>query len=442
MGSLRRRQLLATSAAAALLYLEEQRSNRGGRPSARLRQRRTVKDIHKCLGESYFRRAYRMSYRSFTILHSTIRQDIVKVMVRYRNRSSSNSQNLPPVPNGRISTSVRLAVAIRYFAGGSPYDLQSVYGISHSCVHESVWFVVEAINQHKDFHFSFPESHEEQMKIAQEFKARSAANFDICAGAIDGILIWTHKPTKTDCADLHLGQRKFLCGRKNKFGLNCQAVCDARGRFLDLSICLGGASSDCLAFERSSLYKKLEDGILADGLCLFGDNAYLNTPYMATPYINQQRSSSGARDNYNYYHSQLRITIECAFGMFTQRWGILRSAIPRNIRIQKTISLVSTLAKLHNFCIDMQEGTSGLMVAQDYASLISNPDGYVPLVRTEESIPQLPLALLNGGNHFDDIPRDLPQRRMQNIPELPRQRLCEMVQEQHLVRPRPRATLN
>ena len=32
------------------------------------------------------------------------------------------------------------------------------------------------------------------------------------------------------------------------------------------------------------IVQQLEDGILAPGLCIFGDNAYLNTPYMATPY--------------------------------------------------------------------------------------------------------------------------------------------------------------
>jgi DDE superfamily endonuclease len=245
---------------------------------------------------------------------------------------------------------------------------------------------VEALNCHKEFHFSYPDSHEDQRRIAEEYREKSTANFAICAGAIDGILIWTRKPSGADCEKLQLGQRKFFCSRKNKFGLNCQAVCDARGRFLDLSICLGGASSDCLAFERSALYKRLEEGLLAEGLCLFGDNAYLNTSYMATPYTNQH---SGARDNYNFYHSQLRIKIECAFGMFTERWAILRSAIPMNIRINKTISLVSALAKLHNFCIDMEEGSAGRLVARDFVSLISNPDGYVPLLGNT----QLPVAL-------------------------------------------------
>ena len=135
--------------------------------------------------------------------------------------------------------------------------------------------------------------------------------------------------------------------------------------------------------------------------------------------------------------SQLRIKIECAFGMFTERWAILRSAIPMNIRINKTISLVSALAKLHNFCIDMEERSAGRLVARDFVTLISNPDGYVPLLGNT----QLPVALLNAGHHFDDISRDVPQRRIQNTPELPRQQLCEFVRQQQLVRPRTRSAL-
>ncbi len=131
--------------------------------------------------------------------------------------------------------------------------------------------------------------------------------------------------------------------------MNCQAVCDVRGRFLDLSITYGGASSDVLAFENSELFKLLEKGLLLKDLVLFGDNVYLNSSYMATPYPN---TSGGPKDNYNFVHSQLSIRIECAFGMLVKRWGILRKAIPQNISVKKTIDLVNCLSILHNFCIN------------------------------------------------------------------------------------------
>ena len=130
----------------------------------------------------------------------------------------------------------------------------------------------------------------------------SAVEFENCAGAIDGILIWIHKPSEKDAESSGIGMQKLLCARKHKFGLNCQAVADKRGRFLDVSIKLGGASADCLAFEASDLFRRLEGGLLRPGLVLFGDNAYLNSPYMATPYSNV---SSGSKDDYNFFHSQV-----------------------------------------------------------------------------------------------------------------------------------------
>ena len=47
--------------------------------------------------------------------------------------------------------SVRLACALRVFAGGSVYDLMSNYGISHTDVMDSVWHVVHAVNNLPEF---------------------------------------------------------------------------------------------------------------------------------------------------------------------------------------------------------------------------------------------------------------------------------------------------
>ena len=104
-----------------------------------------------------------------------------------------------------------------------------------------------------------------------------------------------------------------------------------------------------LAFKGMSLFQRLEQGILDPSLCIFGDNAYLNAPYMATPYA---AVSGGTKDAYNFYHSQLRIRIECAFGMLTHRRAILRSAIPMNVRVKKIVALVLALVRLHNYCIN------------------------------------------------------------------------------------------
>jgi hypothetical protein len=177
---------------------------------------------------------------------------------------------------------------------------------------QSVWYFVDAINAQPDLKISYPFGHEEQHAIAESFQKKSGPCFPSCAGAIDGILVWIHKPTEADCAKAGCSSGKFFCGCKHKFDLNCQAVCDARGKFLEVSILYPGSTSDCLAFKGMSLFTQLEGGLLAPWLCLFGDNAYLNSMFMATPYA---AVSGGSKNAYNFFThsfvSRLSVLLVC-----------------------------------------------------------------------------------------------------------------------------------
>ena len=122
---------------------------------------------------------------------------------------------------------------------------------------------------------------------------------------------------------------------------------------------------------------------------------------MATPYAGV---SGGTPDAYTFYHSQLRIRIGCCFGMLTHRWAtILRSAIPMNVSVAKTVALVIVLAKLHNYCIDADDSNVACNTA--VGEWMPEVNGTVPLVPVEESLQQtayevIPDQLLNRGHHF------------------------------------------
>ena len=150
---------------------------------------------------------------------------------------------------------------------------------------------------------------------------------------------------------------------------------NVHGRILDISIGSGGASLDCLVYEGSSLFCHLENGLLKPGLCLFGDNAYINTQYMATPYKN---IALGPKDTCNFYHSQLRIRVECAFVMLTKCWSILRALLPIGIGLEKSVALVNCLAKLHNYCVDKCNHILEMHPRDEY-HLMTNDQGYVLL---------------------------------------------------------------
>jgi hypothetical protein len=74
-------------------------------------------------------------------------------------------------------------------------DIALVHGVSHAELFESLWLVVDAINQHPELSINFPESHDEQLQLSND--VHSQAGFTRCMGAIDGLLVWINKPSNT-----------------------------------------------------------------------------------------------------------------------------------------------------------------------------------------------------------------------------------------------------
>ena len=351
------------------------------------RERRLVDDIFRQLGPTFTRRAFRMTVPVFYNLHQLLYRQL-----RRDPHGSVLKTWVNGARNGLIASTSRLAVALRYFAGGSVYDLCIMFGISIPQIYRIVWSVVDAVNECNALHFKFPEDHDIQRQLAAGFRERSDAEFDSCVGAIDGLLIWFERPSKDDCKLANCGAGKFYCGRKHKFGLNMMGTVDYMGRFLDVEILHPGATSDYLAFAVSNLKSKLErPGFLAPGLVIFGDNAYGNSEYMVTPFKGSQIGTT--EDDFNFYHSQLRIQVECAFGKLVHRWGVLRRPLSTNIGIQKIGRMVSALCRLHNFCID---GRSADEPPLDTDLAFSRLNSGVQLRRTVDNDFE-PTGLLHGG---------------------------------------------
>jgi hypothetical protein len=189
------------------LKMMSQKKSKQRNTIIRSRIRKLVASIFEELGDIYFHRAYRMKYSTFCTLADMLGPFIASV-----SRKSPTSKNYRH--NGAILTSVRLASALCWFAGGSIYNIMTTVGISHTKAMDSCWYVVDAINKINNLQFLYPTNHEEQRAIAAEFQAVSAADFKCCAGAIDGILIWIHKPTQKGCNAGGCMSGKFFCGRK------------------------------------------------------------------------------------------------------------------------------------------------------------------------------------------------------------------------------------
>jgi hypothetical protein len=416
-----------------LLGLQEKRKGH----AFRTRKRKYVNDIFNELGPYYVRRAYRMEPSSFWKLCRLLKPFMVK-------ESKKKCRN--GAKNGLIPTPTKISVAIRYFAGGSPYDISLVHGISHTEVFRCVWTVVDAVNKCPTFAFGYPSSWVEQQSIADGFKEISRGIFDCCAGAIDGILVWIERPSNKHCELSECGTKKFFCGRKKKFGLNMQATCDHNKKFLDIYLKHPASTSDYLSFCSSPLFCKLESNdFMKPGLCIFGDNAYVNTSYMATPY---KSVKDGSKDAYNFFHSNCRITIECTFGMLVHRWGILCKPMSTKLPISKVTSMVRCLCRLHNFCIDerllresihynIDHSPAGEQADEEVADHLDSDHVNIVLGGGASLVERFsPEGLLHGGEHFDDVSRTVRVSR-KATGTLPRELMCGIVERLGLRRPTP-----
>ena len=193
-----------------------------------------------------------------------------------------------------------------------------------------------------------------------------------------------------------------------------QGICDDRRRFIDVDISHPASTSDYLSFGTSKINRRLEEkGFLSKGLCIYGDNAYMNCPFMATLF---KAVKGGIKDAYNFYHSQLRINIECSFGILVARWGILRRALSSNFTVKKIVELVECLCRLHNFIIDSEEESEnpGSSLVEDNLNtivlggfLMEHQNGGNG---TESETVLLPTEILHGGEHFDDVDRSMRER--------------------------------
>lgn len=378
-----------------------------------------------------FRKSYRMELASFYKLHY-----MLKPQLDLEFFPGGGGYRDPDATKYLISTKLRLSIAIRFFAGASYHDLKLLHGVSMSTVYRSVWGVVDAVNKTQGMSFSFPDA-EGQRKIANGFLRKSGAKFDKVVGAIDGLLIWMTKPSFAFCRKVNVGEANWRCHRKDKFGFNMQAICDHNLKFTWINMDWPGATSDYMAWVTSDLCRAMEHNdvtkIILPGYTLVGDNAYVKKRYMSVPLKGKQ---SGYNDAYNFYLSQLRITIERAFGVFVHRWAILRA--PLTVPTANIAPLVMCLCRLHNFCIDESQSVldeidtdnaRNIQFNVALSRIVDGGSGNVIAFDDEHR----PTDLLNHGMHFTDVEHN---HDYQVLRDCPMDEMLQSVRVQNLRRPR------
>lgn len=176
-----------------------------------------------------------------------------------------------------IVPEVRLAAALRCFAGGAVDDLALIYRISKSEVYDSVWAVVDAVNHAHKSELSMDLDDAEKLKTLKlEFRARSKKQvWAGQIGAVDGVHFKMNKPSDKDVPDAG----KYYVSRKGMYALLCIATCDVHRRFLDMDISQLPTTHDSLAYLASDLGSAVNAG----QHFLNGDAAFQGARWMVWP---------------------------------------------------------------------------------------------------------------------------------------------------------------
>lgn len=342
----------------AILEEEEtRRCRRERRAPRRLKdasRKRFSQVISDDFPEATFRRYFRMGRDSFFKLCNSIRQTVGDDEFRPEEHLDAYNSRLRGAlkkSGGIICGEVRVAIYIRLMAGSSYLDLMVIFDITHRPIFESFHRVCGWISKTLQFPLvaALEKEDVEYFNTVASHFAYSASDgmFKNCIGAIDGWAVRIKRPV----ANQWLRDPGAYYCRKGFFALNCQAICDHQKRITWISSRHIGSCHDSVAFTDTRLYSLLQqkgDFLLKHGFFLVGDSAYNLESFLLVPY--PQAGPRSLEDNYNYYHSNCRIRIECAFGEMVMRWGIFWRTL--NFDLEQVGDVVSSAALLHNFIID------------------------------------------------------------------------------------------
>ena len=283
-----------------------------------------------------FAQTYKIEYDPFMELVDLLRPNITLDAVKAKNQGSQTA----------IYPEMVVAIGMRWAAGGRWADIKDWAKISKASFYRIQDMFIDAVIACEDHSMAieWPTTEMKLRSLAREFAEKSDGDcIRMCVGAIDGMLVKIFQPRYVE------NPRSYYSGHYECFGLNLQAVCDIKLRFIFVGIGGPGATPDVSAYNYLSIRQLVEQ--LPGTYHLVGDAAYVLTNKMLTPFTGASRSEH-VNDVFNFHLSQLRIRIEMAFGRLTSKFRILRQ--PMEYDLPKVCKIVKALSKLHNFIINKQ----------------------------------------------------------------------------------------
>jgi hypothetical protein len=294
---------------------------------------------------------------AFVEMLDLIRGDLEKPKSSMRGRASSGSY---------ISPLIKLAMALRFLAGGIYLDIAFGYNVSYKHITEYVWEVLELLDGKLD-NIQFPLDDEVKMRdLEKDFNAccgsvpGSGAVFPGTVAAGDGVVFRMQRPP----ADQVDGDVASFFTRKGYYAYGMQAFVDAHCRFVSISMKLCASAHDSTAYIVSGIAEAIRDGKLPNWAHIVLDEAYVCRQQELSPYRSRQLNKW--QDSFNFHLSKCRQVVERAFGLLIQRWGVFWR--PLRVSVARIPLLIRVACKLHNVCINSFGTASPVVASRDIRS--------------------------------------------------------------------------
>ena len=223
------------------------------------------------LGEAIFKRMFRIDRATFDVVLSGMESDFTINATK-----AGNSSGEP------ISLTTRLAVSLRWLAGGSYLDLCFAWGVGTSTFYAEkgvLWPTLVALDS--IFSMVFPAHDEAKLdELSSGFYKHSGGVLDGCVLALDGFGAITRCPFKSEVV-----RPRDYRFRKSGFAIIVLAGVDINARFICASCDHSGSTNDIIAWQNSNLHQMLDiDKLLPDKYFFIGDEAFTNTQQFLSPW--------------------------------------------------------------------------------------------------------------------------------------------------------------
>ena len=156
-----------------------------------------------------------------------------ELLTKIKPKITSDSKKALNSSGSPVPAAIKLAVALRFLAGGIYLDLAFGFNLPENTIMKYVWEVYEAIDTDMN-NIVFPLGNEEKLReLEKGFMNISRGVFQGTVAAGDSVVFRMHKPPKDDVD----GDVSSFFTRKGYYAYGMQAFVDSSCKFLSISRC-------------------------------------------------------------------------------------------------------------------------------------------------------------------------------------------------------------